>query len=143
MDLLVSVMGQQAGGASVHYHILSPLTRGLINRAASMSGTALCWWASLKRPLERAQKLARLVECPQNDKKELVDCLKKKSMEDLMNTHPNFYEWKHLEMNKEPITAWSPRVDVESPSPFMPTEPIDLMTSGNFQNLPWIVGERL
>ena len=29
-----------------------------------MSGTALCWWASLKRPLERAIKLARLLECP-------------------------------------------------------------------------------
>jgi hypothetical protein len=28
----ITVMGQQAGGASVHYHLLSPLTRGLFNR---------------------------------------------------------------------------------------------------------------
>ena len=54
----------QAGGASVHYHMLSPLSRGLFHRAVSLSGTALCWWASLKRPLERAIKLARLQECP-------------------------------------------------------------------------------
>ena len=44
--------------------MLSPLSRGLFHRAVSMSGTALCWWASLKRPLERAIKLARLLECP-------------------------------------------------------------------------------
>ena len=31
-------MGQQAGGASVHYHLLSPITRGLFSRAVSMSG---------------------------------------------------------------------------------------------------------
>jgi len=28
----ISIMGQQAGGASVHYHLLSPLSRGLFNR---------------------------------------------------------------------------------------------------------------
>ena len=28
----VTIMGQQAGGASVHYHLLSPLTRGLFTR---------------------------------------------------------------------------------------------------------------
>jgi carboxylesterase type B len=28
-------MGQQAGGASVHYHLLSPLARGLFNRYAA------------------------------------------------------------------------------------------------------------
>ena len=30
-------------------------------------------------------------------------------MDLLMNTHPNFYEWKHLEQNQEPLTSWSPR----------------------------------
>ena len=54
-------MGQQAGGASVHYHILSPLSRGLFNQAISLSGSALCWWASLKRPLEKVKKMARYI----------------------------------------------------------------------------------
>ncbi len=83
-----------------------------------MSGSALCWWASLKRPLEKAKKMARLLKCPFNKKdnfddpdmrKAMVDCLKEKSMEELMNTHPNFYEWRHLEQCQEPMTAWSPR----------------------------------
>ena len=61
-------------------------------------------------------------------------------METLMNTHPNFYEWRHLEQAQEPMNAWSPRVDPESPLPFMPMEPIDLMTGGSFTQVPWIVG---
>jgi len=137
----ITIMGQQAGGASVHYHILSPLTRGLFNRAISMSGSALAWWASLKRPLERANKLAKLVECDNKvTREEMVACLRSTPMDKLMNTHPNFYEWKHLEQNQEPLTGWSPRVDKESPMPFMPQEPIDLMTSGNFQHVPYITG---
>ncbi len=35
-------------------------------------------------------------------------------METVMNTHPNFYEWRHLEQCQEPVTAWSPRVDPEA-----------------------------
>ena len=61
-------------------------------------------------------------------------------MERLMNTHPNFYEWKHLDQNQEPITGWSPRVDPEAKLPYLPQEPIDYMTDGNFQHVPWIVG---
>ncbi|XP_023348100.1 venom carboxylesterase-6 [Eurytemora carolleeae] len=136
----ITLVGQQAGGASVHYHLLSPLTRGLFNRAVSLSGSALCWWASLKRPLERANKLAKLVDCQNQDKETMIKCLREKPMDLLMNTHPNFYEWKHLEQNQEPLTSWSPRVDVEATVPFMPQEPIDLMTSGNFQHVPFIIG---
>ena len=70
----------------------------------------------------------------------MLDCLKSKDMETLMNTHPNFYEWRHLEQAQEPVTAFSPRVDPESSMAFMPAEPIDLMKQGNFQHVPWIVG---
>lgn len=145
----VTIMGQQAGGASVHYHMLSPMSRGLFNQAISMSGSALCWWASIKRSLEKAKKMARLFKCPYNTKDnnddpetkmKMLHCLKEKDMESLMNTHPNFYDWRHLEQCQEPMTAWSPRVDVESPMPFMPNEPIDVMKQGSFQHVPWMVG---
>ena len=33
----VTIMGQQAGGASVHYHLLSPLSRGLFNQVLYMT----------------------------------------------------------------------------------------------------------
>ena len=136
----VTIMGQQAGGASVHYHMLSPMSRGLFNKGISMSGSALCWWASIKRPLEKVKKIARLTKCPYrkkdnfdetSDKIDMLSCLRTKTMEDLMNTHPNFYDWRHLEQCQEPITAWSPRVDNEAPKPFMYKEPIGIITNYN------------
>lgn len=76
----ITLMGHQAGGASVHYHMLSPLSRGLFHQAISLSGTALCWWASIKRPLEKARKMARLLKCPGKDEqtKEMVECFRAK-----------------------------------------------------------------
>jgi hypothetical protein len=45
-----------------------------------------------------------------NSKNEYIFCfVREKPMEALMNTHPNFYDWKHLDQNQEPLTAWSPR----------------------------------
>ena len=77
--------------------MLSPLSRGLFHRAISLSGTALCWWASLKRPFERAIKLARLLECPYkittngtsmyeggDTTEKLVNCLLEKGIEYLL-----------------------------------------------------------
>lgn len=145
---MVTIMGQQAGGASVHYHLLSPITRGLFNRAVSLSGSALCWWASIKRTQEKAKMLAKVVECPEEvlkDMEKLVDCIRDKPAVVLMNAIPHFYQWKHLQQNQEPLTAWSPRVDPEANVEdghlsFMPEEPIEIMKSGKFQHSSWITG---
>jgi len=146
---MVTIMGQQAGGASVHYHILSPITRGLFNRGISLSGTALAWWASIKRPQEKARKLGHLLNCPHaagdKDHSSMIECIRRKPLIDLMNALPVFYEWKHLMQTREPLTVWSPRVDNEAEVDkgqlsYMPEEPIDIMESGKFRRNSWITG---
>ena len=60
------------------------MTKGLFNKAVSLSGTALCWWASLKRGQEKAKKLANLVKCEEDTKTNmtlLMTCLKYQPME--------------------------------------------------------------
>ncbi|XP_039299663.1 esterase E4-like, partial [Nilaparvata lugens] len=41
----VTVVGESAGAASAHFHILSPQSQGLVQRAILLSGTADCPWA--------------------------------------------------------------------------------------------------
>ncbi|KAJ9598083.1 hypothetical protein L9F63_026814 [Diploptera punctata] len=41
----VTIVGESAGGASVHLHILSPMSTGLFHHAISESGTGLNPWA--------------------------------------------------------------------------------------------------
>lgn len=38
----ITIFGASAGGASVHMHMMSPLSSGLFNRAITMSGFANC-----------------------------------------------------------------------------------------------------
>ena len=46
-----------AGGASVHYLTLSPLAKNLYKNAISLSGSALCWWANVPHPNQKAVHL--------------------------------------------------------------------------------------
>lgn len=39
-------MGQSAGGVSTHFHILSPLSKGLLHGGFAMSGNAALLWSS-------------------------------------------------------------------------------------------------
>lgn len=55
----VTAFGQDAGAASVHFHMLSDMSRGLFQRAILQSGTALCQWA-LRRPQPKRNLPAKL-----------------------------------------------------------------------------------
>lgn len=42
----ITISGESAGGASVHYQMISPMTKGLFKKAISLSGSALNPWAT-------------------------------------------------------------------------------------------------
>lgn len=96
----ITLAGLSAGAASVHYHYLSPLSRGLfhgimttvvpylslINKifitfriflsgGISLSGTALDCWTQTENSLEKAKKLSDILGCPTNDNKKMAKCL--------------------------------------------------------------------
>ncbi|XP_030623826.1 bile salt-activated lipase-like [Chanos chanos] len=70
----ITIFGESAGGASVNFQILSPMNKGLIKRAISQSGVALCPWAVNRNPRAFAEEVARKVGCPTD--KGMVPCLK-------------------------------------------------------------------
>lgn len=81
----ITLIGMGAGGASVHYHYMSPLSAGLFQNGISISGTALNTWARTKNPQQKAKKLAGLFDCPTNTTIELVNCLKAQPARDIAN----------------------------------------------------------
>ncbi|ROT73667.1 putative venom carboxylesterase-6-like [Penaeus vannamei] len=60
----VTIFAQNAGGAAVHYHMLSPMSSGLFQRAIMQSGAALCPWAVPGGPRQVAFGFGRMVGCP-------------------------------------------------------------------------------
>lgn len=79
---LVTIFGESAGGASVTYHMMSPLSKGLFHRGISQSGTYLDPWAAVAHPgvaNKRSKILGKMMGCPLSDGnyQTMIDCLRK------------------------------------------------------------------
>lgn len=131
-----------AGGASVHYLTMSPLTRGLYKNAISLSGSALCWWANIPNPRNQAVKLGQHFNCPTDNSTNMINCLKKVSAISLMEAQGHlFFEWRPDRTEREPMNMFSPRSDPErSVLPFMPLEPYVAMRDGYINPTPHMIG---
>ncbi|XP_074473824.1 bile salt-activated lipase-like [Sebastes fasciatus] len=70
----ITLFGESAGAASVSFQTITPHNKGMIRRAISQSGTALCPWAINKNPRKFAEEIALKVNCPTDHT--MVACLK-------------------------------------------------------------------
>ncbi|GBP73547.1 Esterase FE4 [Eumeta japonica] len=80
----ITIFGESAGGASVTYHLVSPMTKGLFNKAISQSGVFLNDWAYSDGACERAFRLGKHLGKETNDPKELLDFLQSVPVKDLV-----------------------------------------------------------
>jgi len=121
----VTVFGESAGSASIAYHLLSPLAKGLFKRAILQSSSTL---ASGWRPLtpEHARRYASLlstgVGCQEDENQ--LSCLQEVPFEDIIA----------LTVLTEPTeTYWQAIPDSSFTStPYLPGEPEELLISGDF-----------
>ncbi|CAG0902142.1 unnamed protein product [Darwinula stevensoni] len=130
----VTIFGESAGGASVHLLVLSPLARGLFANAIAMSGVATDAWAVQWEAREAAERLGEMVGCPKDSSRALVECLRTKDARELVAKAPMFHLWTIM-----PLT-FTPRVDSEAESPFLPDDPKILLREGRFAKVPFMTG---
>uniref|UniRef100_A0A4W6EBE0 Carboxylic ester hydrolase n=1 Tax=Lates calcarifer TaxID=8187 RepID=A0A4W6EBE0_LATCA len=131
----VTIFGESAGGASVGFHLLSPDSRPTFTRAILQSGVPNCPWASVS-PAEarrRATLLGKLVGCNGGNDTELVDCLRGKTPQELIDQ-----EWQVLPWSGPAIFRFSfvPVVDGE----VLPDTPEAMLNSGNFKDTQILLG---
>ncbi|XP_013141726.1 PREDICTED: esterase FE4-like [Papilio polytes] len=79
----ITIFGHSAGGLSVSYHLISPMTKGLFKRAIVKSGSFTCPWGQTFEPRERGLALARKLGCYSEDDKELYEFFKRQPIEKL------------------------------------------------------------
>jgi carboxylesterase type B len=90
----ITIVGQSAGGASVNYHSISPMSKGLFNYGILQSGSLFNVWSDPVRPglaKERAIRLTEMMECTANDTREMTDCLRKIDIAKLTKALEIFY----------------------------------------------------
>ncbi|XP_050713771.1 juvenile hormone esterase-like [Eriocheir sinensis] len=148
----VTIFGESAGGASVHFHLLSPHSHELFARAIMMSGTLFSPWARGGGFKDVAKHTARLFGCPVPA--DAVDCPASKTQYCLLDDEePGFSEaimhclqgvdaknltatlMDHAIFVFNPVLM-GPRVDGD----FLPAEPETLMAEGRHKHTDIISG---
>nr|XP_054751988.1 cholinesterase 1-like [Lytechinus pictus] len=126
----ITIFGESAGSASVNFHLLSELSRGLFNQAILQSGTTLSPWAFKHDPaseVEKAQQLGREMGCEDVfSTSALVSCLR--DIEDPVA----------LSTAADKVYAAFYPVTVDGT--FLKETPTKHYEIGNFVNLPMMIG---
>nr|BAL14564.1 esterase [Drosophila virilis] len=132
----ILVLGFSSGAAAVHLQLLQQEFRQLAKVAVSISGNALNPWIVLKSGRRRAFELGRMVGCGLlSDSAELKKCLKTKDAAQLVRAVREFLVFDYV-----PFTPFGPVVEtVDASEPFLTQHPIDIIKSGKFAQVPWLV----
>ncbi|KAK7075740.1 hypothetical protein SK128_020279, partial [Halocaridina rubra] len=126
----ITIMGESAGSASVHYQMLVPSAAGLFSGAIMQSGNAFGPWASGRKYLWAAQEIALHFDCPTLPTDALVTCLQGANAHEIDAMYIYFIEW-----NFQPF-YFCPRVDGD----YLPEEPAILAKEGRYNHAPTIMG---
>lgn len=130
----VTLFGGSAGGVATQLHVLSPKSKGLFHRAYSHSGVSLCTWSFTQKPRETALSYAKKWNCPINDTRELLNCLENMDPREMVR-----YQLSAVDP-AVPKDHLSPSVEsVKSDDTFLEQHPLDIMASGNFSRVPYIL----
>ncbi|XP_031636223.1 venom carboxylesterase-6-like [Contarinia nasturtii] len=120
----VTICGASAGGASVTYLMMSPLTDSLYSKGIAMSGTNLAPWAQPAHrgvAKKRAKYFAEYFNCySPNDWPKTIECLRHVPA---ANISVAFYDF--FEFDTDPMVLFQPVVEPDVPGAFITKHPRD------------------
>ncbi|RZC40939.1 esterase [Asbolus verrucosus] len=131
----VTIFGESAGAAAVHYLMLSPLAKGLFHKAIAQSGCALnCWAVGYNCTAELAKHLG----LEGTNEKKVLEKLQEIEIEELFKAQEkldhNFYAYK-----PRPVGPVIEKTYNRNKA-FLTEEPIKIILSGNYNKVPLIIG---
>ncbi|KAK2584313.1 hypothetical protein KPH14_006704 [Odynerus spinipes] len=116
----VTIFGESAGGASVHYLTISPMADGLFHKAISQSGVSINPWASIEEPRRFGYQLAANLGFKSFDPKAIVDFLRTVDAKKLVEQQGRL---RTPDEELVTLTVFGPGVDYKSPNPFLSQPP--------------------
>ncbi|XP_064213262.1 alpha-esterase like protein E1 isoform X1 [Tribolium castaneum] len=129
----VTVFGQSAGGVAVHLLLLSQMSRGLFHKAIAQSGCAFSPWA---RGTTGVKELAPVLHVEEDEEK-IYERLMKLPVDELFKLQEKIVSFLNIYASKHRAFAY---VVEKISDGFLSEEPIDIISNGKFQQLPFMIG---
>ncbi|KAK5640862.1 hypothetical protein RI129_009409 [Pyrocoelia pectoralis] len=131
-----TVFGSGAGSASAHYHMISPLSRNLINGVITESGTAFNSWALT--PIQvlgiNCKVLSGFAGCSASATvTQMVNCLKLVNASDILSATAQFSGYGV-------DSIFKPVIEMALDGAFISKDPIKSVRTGEVANVPIIMG---
>lgn len=108
----VTVFGDGAGAASIGFHLMSPVSKGLFHQAIMQGGTQYNQWALQDKQVavKNAKNLLNFIGCNTNNNNNQWDnCLKNKNMIDIMHATSKLYDW-----HNDPMVTFGPVLETNN-----------------------------
>ncbi|XP_017775740.1 PREDICTED: acylcarnitine hydrolase [Nicrophorus vespilloides] len=130
----VTLFGHLSGGASVVYHMISPRTSGLFQKAILSSGSVLSPWHAPTTNFHASQKVIKNLGC--DSYTELLQCLRTKSTQDILKAYEEYIESGYAPESFMPV------VDTFLPASdqYLPIEPSRAFKEGTYIQVPLLTG---
>ncbi|XP_063830897.1 esterase FE4-like [Ostrinia nubilalis] len=136
----VTIFGESAGGASVSYHVLSPMSKGLFHKAILQSGSSLSSWSFQHDPFDAAISKAKnvgYIDLSENAL-DLYKFFMSKTSRELLETRVPRTEGD-LVLSQ---LLFTPSVEqkIEGVEPFLTETPYKILSEGRYNKVPLIIG---
>ncbi|XP_072933030.1 uncharacterized protein [Epargyreus clarus] len=136
----VTIFGESAGGASVSMHIMSPMSKGLFNRAIPMSGVSICDWSMTFEPRRRAFALGKRLGIDTTDTDELLEFLQKVPVEKLIDKNPCVVASEE-KMSNLKLFHFVPVVETDfGQQHFLPKQTIEALNTRSINDVDILIG---
>ncbi|XP_017783906.1 PREDICTED: venom carboxylesterase-6-like [Nicrophorus vespilloides] len=133
----ITIFGESAGGASVHFHVISSLSKGLFHAAISQSGTSVSPWSYMlpKEAYDFGRKLATILDCPTECSKAMIKCLQSFDAKRFPEVQDQFLFW-----DIDPLALFTPVIEIKHEGSFISEYPEDIIRDGKSNQVPWMTG---
>nr|UXP71993.1 esterase [Manduca sexta] len=134
----ITIFGESAGAAAVVYHLVSPMSKGLFNKAIMQSGSAMSPWSLQFEPLKIARLHAEQMGYRITNPHEIYNVYLNKTPQVLLQTR--------VPRTKGDIVLseniFVPCIEEEIPGiePFLTDAPYNLIIKGHYHKVPVIIG---
>ncbi|XP_026480276.1 venom carboxylesterase-6-like [Ctenocephalides felis] len=134
----ITIFGQSAGAASVHYLMLSDTTKNLFHKAIAQSGSALNPWAFQKNHVQNAFAMCRALGNFTRNSKEALEFLRSVPVDDMLNA--KIPQAVKNQIMTDFVYVPSLEKKFATHEPFLTEAPLQRMLQGKYHKVPFITG---